>query len=329
MIRVGVVRGGISNEYDVSLQSGATILELLRTHHADKYEAVDVLITKDGIWHIAGRSVTAEELKNKVDVIWNALHGAYGEDGQIQSMLEELGIPYTGSGPVASAISINKRLTKEHVRTFGIKTAQEYMIDDYRNHPVVPEKAYFKEQAQNVFLKFSPPWVVKPIGSGSSVGVSIARTRGELVDAIRSASEMPGEIMVEEFIKGKEATVAVTEEFRGEPVYSFLPIEIRVPAGKFFDYEYKYNGQAQEISPGNFARDEKEQLQKIAQQVHAELGLKHYSRSDFIVSSRGIYFLEVNTLPGLTKESLYPKALAPLGTTMPDFIDHIIQLALK
>lgn len=327
MIRVGVIRGGVSNEYEVSLNTGATILSVLREHFAYKYIPIDILITKDGIWHKQGRPMNTDHLMRDVDVVFNALHGIYGEDGQVQQFLESLGVLYTGSGPLASAIGMNKKMTKDHVKKLGIKTADEYMVTDYRNVSQSVPEVYFKEEAQKVFLQFAPPWVIKPIGSGSSVGVSIVKTQTELVDALRKASETPGDIMVEQYIKGKEATVAVTDNFRGQETYSFLPIEIRVPTNRFFDYEMKYSGKAEEISPGNFSQTEKVLLQDLAKQIYKGLGLRHYARIDFILTPKGAYMLEVNTLPGMTSESLVPKSLPPVGSNLPEFVDHIIQLA--
>ncbi|MBC7836866.1 ATP-grasp domain-containing protein, partial [Acetobacteraceae bacterium] len=135
---------------------------------------------------------------------------------------------------------------------------------------------------------------------------------------------------VEEFIKGKEATVGVVDNFRGEKFYALMPVEIVPPPSReFFDYHAKYSGESTERVPGNFTHSEKEELMYLAKRAHETLGLSHYSRSDFIVSKRGIYFLEINTLPGLTGESLLPKALAAGGSKLPEFLDHVITLARR
>jgi len=136
---------------------------------------------------------------------------------------------------------------------------------------------------------------------------------------------------VEEFIEGKEATVGVIENFRNKNIYTLPPIEIRVPkTNDFFDYEAKYNGQSQEICPGNFSSQEKEELERMASLIHTGLNLSHYSRSDFIIHpQKGIYALEVNTLPGLTNESLFPKSLNAVGSDISEFINHLLKLALS
>lgn len=332
MIRVGVIRGGISSEYDVSLATGGNVLSHLRSDKMnEKYKTIDILIDKDGVWHINGRPTDLEQVSKSVDVIFNALHGDFGEDGKLQQMLDQWNIPYTGSGAFASALGYNKALAKEQFSRLGIKTANHvvFMADEENPYPSIEELA--QKRAKLVWQKFAPPWVVKPQSSGSSFGVKICKTFGELVDALKIGIESNMNILVEEMIDGKEATVAVVEGLRGKDFYTLPPIEIRIPKTKtFFDYDAKYSGISEEICPGNFTREEKEELERLASLIHTGLNLSHYSRSDFIVHpKRGIYALEVNTLPGLTDESLTPKALSAVGATMPEFLDHIIKLALN
>lgn len=325
MIRVGVIRGGPSSEYDVSLNTGANVLSHLRGDKmSDKYKPIDILIDKNGAWHVNGTPTTMEAISKKVDVIFNALHGDFGEDGKVQQMLEEWRIPYTGSGSFASALGYNKVLAKEQFARLGIKTPQHAVVN-------LSEDKNAQQQARAIWQKFGAPWVVKPISSGSSFGVKICKTFPELIEAITVGINENSDLLIEEMIKGKEATVGVIEGFRSHDIYTLPPIEIRVPKHKvFFDYDAKYSGISEEICPGNFTNDEKDELRRLASLIHSGLNLSHYSRSDFIVHpKKGIYALEVNTLPGLTDESLTPKALQAVGATMPDFLHHIITLALK
>lgn len=324
------MRGGPSNEYAVSLASGASVLGALNHEElAPRYRGVDILVDQTGRWHLKGREINPQDLKHHVDVIWNALHGYYGEDGQIQELLDSLHIPYTGSTRIASAIGINKKITKDIVKKSGITVARDYLVRDPRELGEEISSAYLNSEVRKIFEKLSPPWVVKPLSGGSSIGVSIVITQGELYEALRKLSEYPGDILIEEYVIGREATVGVLDEFRGKNLYSFPPIEIRVPEGRFFDYQMKYEGEALEISPGNFSNFEKLELEEAAQRVHKLLGLRHYSRSDFVVTPRGIYFIEVNTHPGLTNQSLLPKSLETVGAKFHHFIDHILHLALK
>lgn len=332
MIRVGVVRGGPSSEYEVSLNTGGNVLVHLRGDKLkDKYKTVDILIDKSGLWHMEGLPTTMECIFHSVDVIFNALHGDYGEDGKIQQLLEQWKIPYTGSGPFPSALGYNKALAKERFISLGIKTPKHMLFSAYLEDMDGSQKKYAQNKAREVWGRMSPPWIVKPLAGGSSVGVKLCKTFPELVEALEKLVDAKVSVIVEEFIEGKEATVGVINNFRGEKVYTLPPIEIRVPKeNSFFDYDAKYSGKSEEICPGNFTSQEKEELRKLAGLIHTGLNLDHYSRSDFIVHpKRGIYALEVNTLPGLTDQSLTPKALYSVGATMPEFIDHLIKLALR
>ncbi len=331
MIRVGVIRGGISSEYDVSLNTGGNVLSHLRSDKMNqKYTPIDILIDRDGAWHINGRPTKLEKVSNSVDVIFNALHGDFGEDGKLQQMLDQWNIPYTGSGAFASALGYNKVLAKEQFSRLGIKTPQYFACEVKKNDTNQNIEDIAIIQARAVWQKFGAPWVVKPKSSGSSFGVKICKTFPELVKAISVGLIENNNILVEEMIEGKEATVGVVEGLRGKDFYTLPPIEIRIPKTKvFFDYDAKYSGISEEICPGNFTNEEKAELERLASIIHTGLNLSHYSRSDFIVHPRkGIYALEVNTLPGLTDESLTPKALNAVGATMPEFLDHIIKLAL-
>lgn len=330
MIKVGVIRGGISGEYEVSLASGAQVLEHLRGDILrDKYKAIDIYIDRDGIWHINGIPTTIDKVAPKVDVIINALHGDYGEDGKVQQLLEQWHIPYTGSGPFASAIGYNKFLTKKEFDKLGIKTPKHLLFPAYQDEFDGPRTKYPERKAREVWEKLPPPWIVKPLTGGSSMGVHVCRTFEDLISAFDESIDQKVSVLVEEFIKGKEATVGVINNFRNQKIYTLPPIEIRIPkTSAFFDNEVKYNGKSQEICPGNFSQEEKVELEHLASLIHSGLGLSHYSRSDFIVHpQKGIYALEVNTLPGLTGESLMPKALRAVGSDLPEFIEHIIKLA--
>lgn len=326
MIRVGVIRGGVSNEHDVSLATGMSVLQNLSR---ERFKVIDIVIDKNGQWKMYGFPIDRQEIIPHVDVCFNALHGGDGEDGKLSQWFEEKNIPYTGSGPFAGAVGMHKKFAKDHVRNIGIKTPAEVVIKDWREMGDIDVEEYLKESVQKVFNTFSPPWVAKPLSGGSSHGVFVVRTTDELFRALKTLSDEPGDIMVEEYVSGKEATVATLENFRDELVYAFLPIEIRVPSGRFFDYEMKYGGRASEETPGSFSAEEKRLLQEYARAIHKAIGIRHYARHDFIVSPRGIYFLETNTLPGLTSESLLPKSLHAVGASFPEFLEHVIALAIN
>ncbi len=332
MIKVGVIRGGISGEYEVSLASGAQVLSHLRSDTMNhKYKAIDIFIDKDCVWHINGIPVAIDKVATQVDVIINALHGDYGEDGKVQQVLEEWHIPYTGSGPFASAVGYNKFLTKQEFTKLGINTPKHILLPVYQKDFDGNEDEYIEKKIVEVTENLSLPYIVKPLTGGSSMGVQICNNSESLRMALVLGVSQKVGILIEEFIVGKEATVGVVSNFRDKDIYALPPIEIRIPkTSTFFDNEVKYNGQSQEICPGDFTEDERVELERLASLIHSGLDLKHYSRSDFIIHpQKGIYALEVNTLPGLTGESLMPKALKAVDSSLPEFIEHLINLALK
>lgn len=320
--RVGVLRGGPSSEYEVSLNSGAAVLAALRTKLDHLYEARDILIDLAGKWHVDGREFSPAEAHHHFDVAWNALHGAYGEDGKIQAILEAHGIPFTGSDSLSSAVAMNKIITKDNLKKHELKSPywKEVLSSDVEADP--------EAAAAQLFRGFILPAIVKPSGSGSSVGVSVVRTHADIVKALKAAAEHGHSILVEEFIPGVEATCGVIEGFRGQELYALPPIEIRTK-NAFFDYNAKYKGESEEIVPASFGEQVKKELEELAKNVHRLLGLRHYSRTDFIIHPRrGIYILETNTLPGLTKESLMPKALRAVGSDLHELVDHVIRLVI-
>ena len=320
-IRVGVVRGGISNEYDVSLKTGGQVLAVLREKLSDKYIPNDILIARDGTWHINGVPTNIHNLLGSVDVIFNALHGEYGEDGRIQSELEHAGIPYTGSGPHASEKAMNKSLAKEALKNSTIRTPKHIEIhwgsttDD-------------DQTLAHLAHKMAPaPWIIKPISGGSSIGIRLTKSFPDLVSAIAQARDAHVDVLIEEFIVGREATVGIVEGLRDTEYYHLLPIEIKKSKNGIWNYENKYDNSVEEVCPGNFSKEEKEQLLQATETIHRILGLRHYSRADFIITPRSIVMLEVNTLPGLTENSLFPKALTATGVSQSEFIDHLLSLA--
>jgi D-alanine-D-alanine ligase len=316
-LRIAVLRGGPSGEYDVSLQTGGSVLK----HMPEKYQAYDILISKDGRWHREGVARSPDRALLGIDAVVNALHGEYGEDGKVQQLLQSLGIPYTGSNSLASALAMNKVLSKKAFENHGIKTPY---------YAVIRRGDDINEKTSYIFNHFLLPFIVKPASSGSSLGVTLVKNFDNLFDAIEKALSISDTALIEDYIKGKEATCGVVDGFRGEQTYALLPVEIaHGPQHDFFNYEAKYGGGTQEICPGRFSDSEKEEIQRLAKHVHNSLGLRHYSRTDFMIHPRrGIYVLEVNTLPGMTSESLFPKSLAAVGSSLGEFLDHLISLAI-
>ena len=314
---VGVLRGGPSREHEVSLKTGHAILSHLPK---DKFTARDIYIDKAGQWHIQGKPVSPADALRSLDAVIIGLHGEYGEDGEVQKLLERFGVPYTGSSAFPSYLAMHKMLAKQKALEHNVLTPKYSFIEP---------GADIDAAVAHVIRTFHQPVVVKAVRWGSSVGVSVA---GGYMDVHKAVSEILHEaegVLVEELIRGREATAGVVEGLRGEALYSLPSIEIVPPSDDFFSYDAKYSGKSQEITPGRFSKKEKEELARLSRVMHEALGLRHYSRSDFIVSPRGIYYLETNTLPGMTAESLLPKSLAAVGVQFPDFLEHLVGLALK
>lgn len=316
-LRVAVLRGGPSDEYEVSLLTGQAVLSSLRKNNIS---TKDILISRQGEWIVEGFSKSPKEALLAVDVVFIALHGSYGEDGTVQRLLEHLGIPYTGSRPYPSAVAMNKILTKETLQDSGIKMPAHMRVTSANSD--------VRRISSGIEALFGPEYIVKPVYGGSSIGVYRATGGMELAAVLAKVLQEQEEVLVEEYVKGREATVGIVEGIRDQEHYRLPAIEIIPPKSEaFFSYKVKYDGSTEEICPGRFSASEKEQLETLAEKVHKRLNLKHYSRSDFIVNDNGIYFLEVNTLPGLTEQSLMPKALNAVGHSYDDFILHLINLA--
>ncbi|HEV8677215.1 MAG TPA: ATP-grasp domain-containing protein [Candidatus Paceibacterota bacterium] len=318
---VGVLRGGPSSEYEVSLKSGASVLANL---NQERFEPRDIFIDRSGVWHLHGAPVSPEQALRGVGVLLNIVHGEYGEDGRLHRIIDAFNIPYVGSGMRASMLAFDKARTKQEVKKIGIKTPRALLIgkSDMQGDP--------EQFALNLFRAFPHPAIVKPAIGGSSVGMTKVEHYHALPFALERAFVISPSVLVEEFIKGREATVGVIDQFRNEQTYALMPVEIIPPAeSPFFDYEAKYGGKSIERVPGSFTDAQKRELADAAKRVHEHLGVSHYSRSDFIVSPRGVYFLEINnpSAVGMTGESLFPKAIEAVGLKMPDFLEHVIALA--
>ena len=318
--RVAVLRGGPSSEYHVSLKTGGTVLANL----PEKYHGLDVLIDLDGVWHLKGRPESPESILGKVDVVWNALHGEYGEDGAVQHILEAHNVPFTGSPRLPSALAFSKGLAKQLVIGAGIQTPYYGIL----RREEIPSLESITEE---LYRTFPQPSIVKPLSRGSSIGVAVVRAPEELLFALETAFALSDAVLVEEYIEGKEACMGVIEGYRGDKHYVLVPTEIaRHPEKLFFDFETKYADAPRHSCPGRFSTSEKAELQKLAKDIHKLLGLRHYSRSEFIVHpTRGIYFLEADSLPDLHENiSPFLLSLNAVGGTLPHLIDHVLTLAL-
>jgi D-alanine--D-alanine ligase len=316
--KVAVLRGGPSSEYEISLKTGKSVIESLK----NKHQILDIVIDMHGDWYYNGIPVTPAEVLSGVDVVFNAMHGEFGEDGKVQQILEQINVPFTGPKAFSAVQTIRKDYSRKIFEDLGLKVPLAAVV----------EKTYDIEKvAYEVFRKMPMPLILKPLDKGSSLGIKVVKDFRDLVDALSALFVHTDRVLVEEYIKGKEATVGVIENFRDQELYPLFPTEIVLPEGKdIFDYDAKMNAQIKNICPGCFSRQESKALQRAAVAAHRGLGLRHYSRSDFIVHpKRGVFILETNALPALGENALICKALGACGSNYDDFVDHIIELATK
>jgi D-alanine-D-alanine ligase len=330
--------GGTSSERDVSLASGLRIAEALRTRgHAVRTidtakgpvsEAEEQQMLAGGV--VKTKPPTPEELarmkaesvtetaarlpkRGDCDVAFLALHGGSGEDGTIQALLDLAGVPYTGSGHLASALAMDKDLSKHLLRAHGVRTA-DWLMASGPDDPGTDE----------VERALGWPVIVKPSKQGSTVGLSIVKQPGELRAAVAEAFKHDDEVMIERFIPGRELSAPV---IGGEA----LPVGEIIPKHEIYDYECKYTpGMAEEIFPAPLSAAETSEVQRQAERAFAALKLSGCARIDFRMTASGeFYCLEANTLPGMTATSLVPQGAAAAGISFPDLCDRIARLALE
>lgn len=322
--------GGPSSEHEVSLATGQNVFEGL---DRSKYEPLAVKIVKAGQWFLNGKPTTADKVFQACDVIFNALHGYYGEDGKLQALLDHNKVRYTGSGVVASALAMDKFHSREIFKLAGFNVPKTLKLLKGENYSA--RLQFFVNKITKL------PIVVKPCSNGSSVGVTIVEEASGLDKAIAAAFKLDRAVLVEEFIKGRELTCGVLDPALADksgasnfstmtvgsvtalPVTEIIPIK----SHKFFNYQAKYKaGHANEITPAPLDEILYKKAQDLAVKAHQVLGCKGYSRTDMMLKNGNgtIYVLETNTLPGLTKNSLLPKAAAHAGLFFAQLLDHII-----
>jgi D-alanine-D-alanine ligase len=338
--KVTLFLGGTSSERDVSLASGVRIAQALRERGftvSSVDPATGPLSADDEKKILAGgvksappsedalRRMARESLPRLVknipspgeaDVVFLGLHGGYGEDGTIQALLDVVGVPYTGSGHLASAIAMDKDVSKHLFRNADVPTAKWILLTGTDGGGQRAEE----EALQTIGL----PLIVKPSKQGSTVGLSIVKKAAELGPAIAEAFRFDDEVLVEEFIAGRELTVCI---LGGEA----LPVGEIIPKHEIYDYECKYTpGMAVEEFPAKLTKAESDRVQELARRAFAALKLRGCARIDFRMSADGeFYCLEANTLPGMTGTSLAPQAAAAAGVTFPELCERIVRLALE
>ncbi len=368
IVKVGVLRGGPSQEYEISLKTGKHILGMLNSEPLCRgYKGVDIFIDKKGTWHIDGAPQTPEQALRKVDVIFNATKGGFadegvenaghGNGGKLQHILETFAIPFVGTKSYGSSVALNKVLAKEHFKQHGIQTPYYKELNIAKGEDVHPI-------ARDLFRTFPMPVVVKPRGLGSGLGVSYASNVEQMEEAIKSAQEFSSNILVEEYLTGKEIISGFIDDFRGQEVYPMFPVEVKPflagdPLGdgvaigdmaatnempvvdsrvghnqkiksSIFNWSAKQSGEYDHHSPALLTPSEKQQIEQAVLASRKALNLRHFATADFMVHPRrGVYLLEINAEPSLHEHSPVYKALDAGGIKHHEFLDHLIKLALR
>lgn len=314
--------GGYSSEYKISLTTGNVVYQNL---DKTKFKGYRIHIFKEKWVYVDDNetefaidkndfSVTINNEKITFDCVFNAIHGTPGEDGLMQAYFELLKIPQNSCDYYQAALTFNKRDLLSVLKPYGIKSATSYYLN-------LGDEIKQDEILEKVGL----PCFVKPNKSGSSFGISKVKTKDELLFAIENAYQEDNEIIIESFLDGTEVSVGVIN-YKGETVV--LPITEIVSENDFFDYEAKYLGKSQEITPARISEDIAEKIRVVAKKAYTILKMSGFSRSEFIIVDGEPFMLEMNTIPGLTTESLIPQQAKVAGITLEDLFTNSIQLAL-
>ena len=315
--------GGYSSEYQISLKSGNVVYQFL---DKTKYEAYRIHIFKEKWVYVDNTdtefpvdkndfSVTVKGTKINFDVVFNAIHGTPGEDGLMQAYFELLEIPQSSCDYYQAALTFNKRDLLSVLKPYGIKTATSYYLN------------FGDDINTDLILKtVGLPCFVKPNKSGSSFGISKVKTKEEFIPAIENAYREDNEIIIESFLDGTEVSVGVIN-YKGE--ITVLPITEIVSENDFFDYEAKYLGKSQEITPARISPEMTAKVSAVAKKAYEVLKMSGFSRSEFIIVDNEPHMLEMNTIPGLTTESLIPQQAAAAGISLTDLFTNALELALN
>lgn len=320
---IAIVMGGFSNEYEISLKSGNVVYETL---DSSKFVGYRIHVFKDKWVYVDDNNVefpinkndftiTVENQTITFDCVFNAIHGSPGEDGFMQGYFELLNIPHTSCGMYQAALTFNKRDCLSVLKPYGIKTAKSFYLnlgDD------IEEDAITKTVGLPCFVKANK--------AGSSFGITKVYKKEDLQNAVEIAFNEDDEIIIESFLDGTEVSVGVIT-YKGE--VKVLPITEIVSDNDFFDYKAKYLGESQEITPARISQEMTDKVNKVAKQVYEILKMKGFSRSEYIFKDGEPHLLEVNTVPGLTKESILPQQAAAAGISLSELFSNAIEEALK
>ncbi|MEZ7875509.1 MAG: D-alanine--D-alanine ligase [Polaribacter sp.] len=319
---IAIIMGGYSSEIDISIKSGNVVYSHLSK---EKFNAFRVLILKEK-WVVLDAqeneflidkndfSFTQNNIKTTFDCVFNAIHGAPGENGQLLAYFNLINLKHTSAPFYQMALTFNKRDTLSAVKAYGIKTATSIYLNKGA-----------KINLDYIISTVGLPCFIKPNNAGSSYGISKVHTKNEILPALEKAYKEDSEILIESFLDGTEVSVGVIQ-YKGET--KVLPITEIVSENDFFDYEAKYEGKSQEITPARISLAQQAKVEKVAKKVYDILNISGFSRSEFIFVDSEPYFIEINTVPGLTEESILPQQAQVAGISLAELFESAIEASL-
>lgn len=316
---IAIIMGGYSSEDKISIKSGEVVYKTLSEEK--DINLYKVIIKKDEWYHedkdftkYEIRKDTFQIIKNdqliSIDLVFNTIHGIPGENGEIQSYLEKIGIHQTSSESYESRITFDKNICKEEIKKIGYLTPKSLIINKNEDYNI-----------EEILSKLKLPIFIKPNAGGSSFGISRVDDKKNIINSINFCFKEDDNALIEEEISGREISVGVIK-YKNE-IISLPPTEI-ISHNSFFDYDAKYNGESDEITPADITIEEEEEVRKISLDIYKKLNLKGFSRCDFILRNNLFYFLEVNTNPGLTEESILPQQAIAANISLKDLFRSVI-----
>lgn len=305
--KVGVVRGGPSSEYKVSLDTGRAILETLKEL---MHDTSDVVITQDGDWICRGLPADAQKICQRNDIVWNCLHGEYGEDGQFENSISGLGAKVIGKTGWGSALTLNKDSAKRHAESYGFPVLPHVIIK--------PED---ENKARKVHNAFAGPWIIKPVKGGSSYGIHVAKSYPELD---RKLEDINIDVLVEPLYKGREIVVGVVPELRGKKWYSTVVLELKKD-GDALRSEDLESGNYDLLPLKSYGMEQKHALSEMSEIIGDVFGLNYMYLAQWVETPRGYFLIDIDALPALHENSIFRKSAEHSGVTLKEIVENILK----
>ncbi len=295
--RIGIIRGGVEGNYDASLREGGDIISNIFENLSEKWKVIDIFIDKSGVWHLGGIVMDISLLPEKVDLVWNTAHH------NISNILDSFSIPNINISSFSFLLKNNTEVLEEHIKDLNLKMPKRIILPLYQADFDGPMDLYAIKKAKEVLEKFSAPWTVKTFTPDADMGIHLAKTFPELVDAIEDGVRHKKSILIEEFIYGKNVKMHSVGGFRGEDVYIF--------------------------PPDNFLKEEKEKIIQITKDLHKHLGVEHYLNSSFVLHpQKGVFITDISFLPDLRTDSHLHKSCEFVGAKAHHIVEHILEKSL-